>query len=515
MVYLEIAIVVVLICVNGLLAMSELAIVSARPARLKAMIDRKVSGAGRALALGANPGRFLSTVQIGITLVGVLSGAFSGATLGDRLADILVTRAACPARCQSARRRHRRRRHHLPSLIIGELVPKQIALRNPEGIAAHGRADHDHPLQGRHCRSSGCSISPAARCFWLLGQSRRERGKGDRRGDQDAGRRSRASRHHRSRRAAHDRRRVCGSATAPCARHDAAHRDRLARTSNGTRTICEPMLMETQHSRLPVGEGDVDAMIGVVQTRELLAAAARRPSRSRSAQLCAHGTDRARPGRRARRADDAAANAEVPMALVHDEYGHFEGIVTPADILEAITGVFRSDVDEGRAAIRAARGRLVAARRLHAGRRDGRATRHRTARRTATTRRSPASSCRCSTACRRPAKCVDAQGYRFEVVDLDGRRIDKVIASRLPGVHRRRQDLINEKGRLAPPPCHPLGPLSSEIGLFTPPALPATSSARAVFSTFAHQARSSSAVARGLVEMLELLDLLALLQDLR
>ena len=82
MVYLEIAIVVVLICVNGLLAMSELAIVSARPARLKAMIDREVKGAGRALALGANPGRFLSTVQIGITLVGVLSGAFSGATLG-------------------------------------------------------------------------------------------------------------------------------------------------------------------------------------------------------------------------------------------------------------------------------------------------------------------------------------------------------------------------------------------------------------------------------------------------
>src|SRR5699024_8576558 len=81
---------VVLICVNGLLAMSELAIVSARPARLKAMVERRVKGAGSALALGANPGRFLSTVQIGITLVGVLSGAFSGATLGGRLADTLV-----------------------------------------------------------------------------------------------------------------------------------------------------------------------------------------------------------------------------------------------------------------------------------------------------------------------------------------------------------------------------------------------------------------------------------------
>ncbi|TIW40975.1 MAG: DUF21 domain-containing protein, partial [Mesorhizobium sp.] len=70
MLYLEIAIVTVLICVNGLLAMSELAIVSSRPARLKAMIDRNVKGAGRALALGSNPGKFLSSVQIGITLVG-------------------------------------------------------------------------------------------------------------------------------------------------------------------------------------------------------------------------------------------------------------------------------------------------------------------------------------------------------------------------------------------------------------------------------------------------------------
>ena len=135
MVYAEIAIVAILICINGLLAMSELAVVSARPARLKAMIDRKVKGAGRALALGANPGRFLSTVQIGITLVGVLSGAFSGATLGERLAGQLLA-LGLPANLADA----------LGvgvvvalitygSLVVGELVPKQIALRNPEGIA--------------------------------------------------------------------------------------------------------------------------------------------------------------------------------------------------------------------------------------------------------------------------------------------------------------------------------------------------------------------------------------------
>ena len=81
---------VVLVIVNGLLAMSELAVVSSRPARLKAMEERNVPGAAKALALASNPGRFLSSFQIGITLVGILSGAFSGATLGDRLATLMA-----------------------------------------------------------------------------------------------------------------------------------------------------------------------------------------------------------------------------------------------------------------------------------------------------------------------------------------------------------------------------------------------------------------------------------------
>src|SRR5262245_1977190 len=135
MLILELAIVAALIVLNGLLAMSELAIVSSRQARLRAMVERNVVGSRRALALASDPGKFLSTVQIGITLVGVLSGAFSGATLGLRLADVLesfglsdriaepVAVAAVVALITYA------------SLIIGELVPKQIALHNPEAIA--------------------------------------------------------------------------------------------------------------------------------------------------------------------------------------------------------------------------------------------------------------------------------------------------------------------------------------------------------------------------------------------
>src|SRR5262249_45421711 len=90
MLTLELIIVVLLIVINGLLSMSELAVVSSRPARLSLLASKGVHGAERALALASDPGKFLSTVQIGITLVGVLSGAFSGATLGQRLAGWLV-----------------------------------------------------------------------------------------------------------------------------------------------------------------------------------------------------------------------------------------------------------------------------------------------------------------------------------------------------------------------------------------------------------------------------------------
>ena len=96
MLYFELAIVTVLIVINGLLSMSELAIVSSRPARLAGLVEKGVSGARPALGLAADPGKFLSTVQIGITLIGVLSGAFSGATLGQRLTRWLLEAGLSP-----------------------------------------------------------------------------------------------------------------------------------------------------------------------------------------------------------------------------------------------------------------------------------------------------------------------------------------------------------------------------------------------------------------------------------
>src|SRR6476660_6343858 len=135
MLYIELAIIVALILLNGLLALAELAIVSSRRARLQALVDRDVIGSRRALALATDPGRFLSTVQIGITLVGVLSGAFSGATLGLRLSAWLETLGVTNDVAEALGVAIVVALITYGSLIVGELVPKQIALKNPEAVA--------------------------------------------------------------------------------------------------------------------------------------------------------------------------------------------------------------------------------------------------------------------------------------------------------------------------------------------------------------------------------------------
>ena len=116
--------------------MSALAVVSSRPARLRARAARGDRGARAAIAPAEEPGRFLSTAQIGITLVGVLSGAFSGATLGARLAAALPAIGVPPSLADEIGVVLVVVAITYLSLIVGELVPKQIALADPEATAA-------------------------------------------------------------------------------------------------------------------------------------------------------------------------------------------------------------------------------------------------------------------------------------------------------------------------------------------------------------------------------------------
>lgn len=136
MIYVEAAVVLFLILLNGFLAMSELSILSARRSRLKHLSSQGSRGARIALRLLEDPGRFLSTIQIGITLIGIIAGAFSGATLGQRLGSWLNTFSWFSPHGVTLGIGVTVAVITYLSLILGELVPKRIALVYPEKIAA-------------------------------------------------------------------------------------------------------------------------------------------------------------------------------------------------------------------------------------------------------------------------------------------------------------------------------------------------------------------------------------------
>src|SRR4051794_22175794 len=133
--WLAVLLIVVLVLLNGVLSMSELAIVSSREARLKALAKNGSRGAQVALDLASEPGRFLSTVQSGITAITVIAGAFSGANLGEPVAERLQLAGLAQETAHSLGIGLVVALTTYLTLVIGEIVPKQIALRSPEPIA--------------------------------------------------------------------------------------------------------------------------------------------------------------------------------------------------------------------------------------------------------------------------------------------------------------------------------------------------------------------------------------------
>ncbi len=402
MLYVEIAIVVVLICVNGLLSMSELAIVSSRPARLKAMIDRGVNGAGRALDLGSNPGKFLSSVQIGITLVGVLSGAFSGATLGDRLSVYLASMGMRESVADPLGVGIVVAIITYFSLIVGELVPKQIALRDPERVAA--RAAPAMTILATVSAPVVFLLDISGRAIlWLLGQ----RGESEEKVTDEEIKMLVAEAEHHGTIRSDERRMIAGVMRLG---------DRAVRAVMTPRTEVDwinlqsddttirKLLMETQHSRLPAGDGGVDVMVGVVQTRDVLGTIdallpAARYGSARSMLRCRCPSSTTRPMRST--CCTSSRNPTCRWRWCIDGAAISDGTVTPADILEAITGVFRADLDAGdeENAVKREDGSWLLAGYMQAASRrwrvDGCSS--------ASPHWSPAMCCRTCTICRRPA----------------------------------------------------------------------------------------------------------------
>ncbi len=424
--WFDCVIIVALVALNGVFAMSELAVVSSRRPRLEAMARAGRRGARAALALSADPGRFLSTVQIGITLIGILAGAYSGASLGGPVAERLALLGVPQAAAGEVGFGLVIAVTTYISLIIGELVPKQFALRQPERIAAlvalpmRWIAKATAPLGWLLDRSS-------ALIFRLL------------RLDREAEQHVTAEELHLI---------VAEASTAGVIEESERAiisgvvrlADRPVREVMTPRTDVEwidcnadaaaiaAQMGAMPHSRMPVADGSVDEIVGIVQARDVVAALiAGRPldlrTMMRGAPVVPDQMD-------AMDALQVLRDAEVPVALVHDEYGHFEGLVTPADLLAAIAGVFASDQDEGTdpPLVERADGSWLISGSLPA---DAMAERLGLSlsedRDFATTAGFALSVFR-----RLPTvgEHFDSGGWRFEVVDMDGRKIDKLLASR-------------------------------------------------------------------------------------
>jgi putative hemolysin len=133
---LQIAVIVILTLLNGFFAMSETALLSSRKARLKERAEAGDKGAHAALGLADSPNRFLSTVQIGISLIGVLAGAFGGATLAGPLADVLKSVPVLAPYAGALAFGTVVAAITYLSLIVGELMPKRLALGGPEAVAS-------------------------------------------------------------------------------------------------------------------------------------------------------------------------------------------------------------------------------------------------------------------------------------------------------------------------------------------------------------------------------------------
>jgi putative hemolysin len=399
---------------------------------LQALVDREVIGSRRALALATGPGRFLSTVQIGITLVGVLSGAFSGATLGLRLAEWFVDLGLPITVAETVGVGLVVAVITYFSLVIGELVPKQIALRDPEKIAvwvapamtamariaspivtfldASGRAvlralgykaHPEHRVTDEEIRT----LMAEAETAGVLEPGERAMIAGVMRlGD-----------------------RPVRAIMTP--RREVDMVDLTADPDDIRRTIVESI-----HSRLPAHAGTPQEMLGVVQAKDLLDAYLRGEHPDIRAQV--------RPAPNVPdTADaldvlDAVKGSPVHMALVHDEYGQFEGVVTNADILEAIAGAFRTDAGSVEPeAVQRDDGSWLISGGMAADEMADRLSIALPPRRSYHT----AAGFVLSQLGHLPeiGESFDSQGWRFEVVDLDGRRIDKILASRIVAGLRR------------------------------------------------------------------------------
>lgn len=426
----ELIILFLLIIFNGLLSMSELAIISARKPRLQQMADEGRAGAAKALALAASPGQFLSTVQIGITLVGILAGAFGGATVARWLGEQL---AKAPGIADYA--------DPLAvgvvvlivtylSLVIGELVPKQLALRNAEELAA--RAAGPLTVLARLTRPLVRVLNASTDGVLQLLQVKAA-------AEPDV--------------TEEEVRVMLAQATAqgifePMEEEMVDQVFRLADRKVGALLVprteivwldidappeqLRQEVVASGHSRYPVAEGELDKILGVVLAKDLLAQGLTgQPFDLRAILRPALFVPESTP---ALNMVERFKQTRSHLAIVIDEYGGVEGIVTSGDILASIVGdIPEPDEEATSGAFQRDDGSWLI---------DGLYSVEEFQELFEIPALPEASEGYYQTVggfvmaslgqVPNPGDHFDWAGLRLEVVDMDGRRVDKVLVTRLP-----------------------------------------------------------------------------------
>ena len=426
-VVLQIAIIVLLILLNGLFAMAETALVSSRKARLRQRAEEGNKGARTALELADSPNRFLSTVQIGISLIGVLAGAFGGATIAEPLAGALrVVPVLAPYAGPIAFGIVVVGITYL-SLILGELVPKRLALNGAEVVASRVAG----PM-----RLLSMITSPVV---WFLSFST------------ETVLRLLRVRPPAESPVTEQEVEILMEEGARAGVFEDEERD-LVRSAlqlddRPVRELMTPrpkvvwldaddppeeirrLVAESRNSYFPVARGDLDDLLGIASVKD----AWTRQASGQSADLL--GSLRPPPfvaeGAPATDALEAFKRSSLPLALVIDERGHIEGLIALSDVLEALVGdVPEEDEPTEEAIMQREDGSwlvdgLLAAEELKERLGLKELPREEEA------EYQTVGGMVMDTLGRVPAEGDRFvwEGYSFEVLDMDGRRVDKVLAS--------------------------------------------------------------------------------------
>ncbi len=425
---MEIALLFALILLNGAFAMSEIALVTARKARLQKLVDEGDSSAIAAVKLGADPTRFLSTIQIGITSIGVLNGIVGEAALAPPLALWLMSLGLPAPYAGYAGTGLVVVLITYFSIVLGELVPKRLGQANPEAVAR---------LVAKPINMLAIATQPFVRL--LSGSTKallRLLGVQDKTGSSVTEEEIHAvlaegtsagvieSHEHTMVRNVFllDDRQI-GSLMVP--RSDVVVLDiRLSFEDNLKR------IDASDHARFPVVDGSMDTILGIVNARQLLSRVAHGgvPDLQHQMQAPLYVPETLT----GMELLENFRSSDVHMACVIDEYGEVQGIVTLKDLIEAITGEFQSRNPETSWAVQRADGSWLL---------DGHIPVPELKDRLALSsvpeeergRYHTLSGMMMLLTGRLPkiADTIQWQDWNFEIVDMDGKTIDKVLASQI------------------------------------------------------------------------------------